>query len=106
VSFAGRFNAFESVFWIVIGLVVYWRSHRLSGASRKVGAVAAAAFFLFGVSDVFEIASGAWWRPWPLLLLKVACVAVLAGCLAARKRAWRGGGANVPDGTDVNEVKE
>lgn len=28
----------------------------------------------FGVSDIIELQTGAWWRPWWLLLLKAACL--------------------------------
>ena len=37
----------------------------------------AIAFFFFGISDVIEARTGAWWRPLWLLVLKGACVIVL-----------------------------
>ncbi len=106
MSFAGWCNAFEAGFWIVIAVIVYLRSRRLVGGRWKVGVTAAVAFFWFGISDVLEIGSGVWWRPWPLLLLKLACVVVLAGCLAARKRVWGRDDARSPGGSAVNEVNE
>ena len=36
---------------------------------------AAAPFILFGLSDVIEASTGAWWRPTWLLLIKLICVA-------------------------------
>jgi len=41
---------------------------------RRVCAVAAVTFLLFGVSDIVEVETGAWWRPWWLLGWKAACV--------------------------------
>lgn len=38
----------------------------------------AAAFALFGVSDILEAHTGAWWRPWWLLMMKGTCLAVFA----------------------------
>jgi hypothetical protein len=35
---------------------------------------------LFGISDLIEIFTGAWWRPWPLLMLKGCCLAGFLWC--------------------------
>lgn len=34
-------------------------------------------FVVFGISDLIEAKTGAWWRPWPLLALKACCVVAL-----------------------------
>jgi hypothetical protein len=34
------------------------------------------AFFIFGISDLIETQTGAWWEPWWLLLIKTLCVFV------------------------------
>ena len=73
------FNSFEAPFWIVIGVVVYWKS-RLSGPNRRLGSVASVWFVLFGISDICEVFCGAWWRPWPLFVLKASCVTALVTC--------------------------
>ncbi|MFP4103756.1 sensor histidine kinase [Coleofasciculus sp.] len=31
-------------------------------------------FFFFGLSDIIEVQTGAWWRPWWLLVWKSLCV--------------------------------
>jgi hypothetical protein len=56
--------------------------------------VAALTFALFGLSDVVEAATGAWWRPWWLLAWKAACVVVLVGLYVDylrrnRSRRWQ-----------------
>ena len=80
------FNSFEAAFWIVVGTIVYWNS-RLNQRHRKLGIVASIWFVVFGVSDIFEVFSGAWWRPWPLLVLKAVCVIALMTCGVVYRQA-------------------
>jgi len=39
--------------------------------------MAAVAFLAFAGTDLVEMQTGAWWRPWWLLVWKAACVGVL-----------------------------
>jgi hypothetical protein len=73
------FNSLEAVFWMVVGVVVY-RKSRLHDPNRRLGVIASVWFVLFGLSDVWEVYSGAWWRPWPLLVLKALCITALVTC--------------------------
>jgi hypothetical protein len=73
------FNSIEAVFWMTVAVVVWCRS-RSRRPYQRLGLVAACWFFLFGLSDVWEVFSGAWWRPWPLLALKAVCVIALMSC--------------------------
>ncbi len=84
------FNVAESAIWILAGCWVYWPARRQGGARRAAGAVAAAAFVAFGVSDVVETQTGAWYRPWWLLTWKAACVACLVFCFVLHARLSRG----------------
>jgi len=82
-------NIIEAGVWIVMGLgVVVWT---VRTGSRRVGLVAGAALVLFGLSDVVEAGTGAWWRPWWLLAWKLACVATLLGVVALWARKQRAG---------------
>ena len=49
---------------------------RLSGTAGSPG-TAAATLTLFGLSDIVEIQTGAWWQPWWLLVWKGACISGL-----------------------------
>ena len=80
-------NASDLVNW---GEVVLWPTLGITcvvGSLRKHGRISwkiwilALAFGLFGLSDYMELRTGAWWRPWWLLALKVGCTSVfiLAG---------------------------
>ena len=44
---------------------------------RASAASAAVVFIAFGVSDIVETTTGAWWRPWWLLVWKGVCVLAL-----------------------------
>jgi hypothetical protein len=48
------------------------RSHRL---------IAAITFLLFGLSDIVEVQTGAWWHPWWLFLWKIGCGISMVGLL-------------------------
>lgn len=36
--------------------------------------IASVSFLFFGISDIIEIYTGAWWRPLGLLFLNISCV--------------------------------
>jgi len=71
------FNFFEAMLWFLIAIIFF-----VASASKKlvfVGSVKTsiflgAIFVLFGISDLIEIQTGTWWRPWWLLLLNSFCV--------------------------------
>lgn len=77
------FNLFEAALWFAISAVFFFRGMVRSGANppvartmRREMLLLAAAFAAFGVSDVIESRTGAWWEPWWLLALKTVCVLV------------------------------
>ena len=84
-------NAFEVVWWIGCGVVVGVKSLRAELPHRGRGLLSAVTFVLFGLSDVVELQSGAWWRPWWLAVWKGLCIAILVTCavLHFRRRAGR-----------------
>ena len=81
------FNYCEAGLWFVVAAVLFVRAGRMAVRPRQLGRVAAAAFFLFGVSDLIEAQTGAWWKPIGLFLLKAACVIVFGGC-GWKYRRW------------------
>jgi hypothetical protein len=73
-------NYCEAALWFAIGvafLLVALRRRPL----RATCLTAAAAFVAFGFSDVVEVHTGAWWRPWWLLAWKAACVGMFVWLL-------------------------
>jgi hypothetical protein len=66
--------------------VVAWRS---TGIARRDCGVAAATLVLFGISDIVEADTGAWYRPWWLLAWKGLCLLVLSWLLWRYMRSLR-----------------
>jgi hypothetical protein len=44
---------------------------------------------VFGVSDLVEAQTGAWWEPWWLFVMKAACVLVFVLAWRAHRRQER-----------------
>lgn len=81
---AQLFNWFEAAFWLLLAIVVVVVGVRRARAGRsrhpRLHAVAGPTLAIFGISDIVEVYTGAWWEPWWLLLMKGTCLAVLVGC--------------------------
>lgn len=74
-------NQLEAILWFFVALVCLVRSVSVWRNSAKFETVkrnliASAAFLMFGISDLVEIQTGAWWRPLWLLAWKAACILV------------------------------
>jgi hypothetical protein len=81
-------NRVEAALWGGIALAMAVVAVRRR-ATWGDGIVAAVAFALFGLSDIVETTTGAWWRPWWLLAWKAACVATLLVLLVRHARRRR-----------------
>lgn len=66
-------NLAEGILWISIACVFLVRLHRLQ-QNRDLAITCSIAFALFGVSDLIEISTRAWYQPLPLFILKAVCV--------------------------------
>lgn len=74
-----QFNYYEAALWASLALGLAISSFRLKiRAYRCVLLISAGTFILFGVSDIIEAHTGAWWRPIELLMLKGFCILVFA----------------------------
>jgi len=76
MDYVELFNAIEAAWWIGLGAVLLVRP--LRNDSRRHRRMLAACLIVFGASDVIEIWSGAWWRPWWLAALKIGCGFLIA----------------------------
>jgi hypothetical protein len=74
------FNYCEAVFWAIVSLVILIGAAKTSRRVKKIAYVAVPTLFLFGVSDIVEVFTGAWWKPFWLLLWKGLCIIVLVSC--------------------------
>lgn len=94
------YNAVEAgLWWVVAGILLLRRTPRPAWGWRAglCGVLA-----VFGASDVWELFTGAWWRPWPLAALKFACGG--AGCLLAL--AWWRCERRLPEASGGREPAE
>ena len=81
------FNAFEVLLWLAMGIIVCaWRGSEIPRRQRWMLAVL---LFLFAGSDAVELSTGAWWRPWWLLVWKATC---LVGFALIGWDVWRNRG--------------
>ena len=74
-SFFQTGNYAEAVLWMIVAAVFAVYAIRTRGAARRRCLIAILLFLFFGLSDVVEVQTGAWWRPWWLFAWKAACVA-------------------------------
>jgi hypothetical protein len=80
-------NYIEACLWAAIGIIAMARR------SRPWGIALAGALVAFGISDIIETRTGAWYRPWWLLAWKAACIALILTFGIAALRAYRRGRA-------------
>ena len=79
-------NRCEAALWFAFALLCALKAAWPRATRRSALAMLAAAFVVFGVSDLIEAETGAWWRPWWLAVMKGACLAVfVAGIRKLRK---------------------
>lgn len=83
--FHAVFNQAEAGLWFVIALVLATRLRMVLPWRWLLPA----AFAVFGVSDLIEVQTGAWWEPWWLLVMKAACVLVFLLAWQAHRRQRR-----------------
>ena len=75
------FNIIEGIFWIVVALFFLAPTFKPDEKHRWFCLFGALVFFTFGLSDFYEVHTGAWWKPRQLLLWKAACIAGIAGTI-------------------------
>ncbi len=77
MDFVAAINALEVVWWT--GLAIFcWKNGR--GAWQPMCRTAALWLLLFAMTDVIELQTGSWWRPWWLAAAKGLCLIGLATC--------------------------
>ena len=84
-------NYVEAGLWGLIGALFIAYGVRRGGPDRRRCMLAAVAFLLFGASDVVEVQTGAWWRPWWLPAWKGLCIASMVALLRGHLRNIRRG---------------
>jgi len=70
-------NACEAALWTMMALMTAFSPIR--GLRPLLRVQFCLFFLLFAVSELIEIQTGAWWRPWGLAVWKGICILMLAG---------------------------
>ena len=83
------FNSCEAVLWIGFGCALFIATAKSALKQLNVLYVAAITFVVFGVSDIIEIYTGAWWQPLWLLIMKVSCIVSFILCFISYKQNTR-----------------
>ena len=73
MNFVDIFNLVEAGWWILVAACLLVLGIRRSAARVHLLA-ASCLFFAFGASDLVEVKTGAWWRPWWLFVWKGLCL--------------------------------
>ena len=80
-------NNAEAVLWLTLGVgVLLGALLRPPATARRWRLALAVTLLLFGLSDVVETRTGAWWRPWWMLLWKGGCLLAFVSLYARRPR--------------------
>jgi hypothetical protein len=80
-------NLIEAGFWIIFGVVVTLGLGRQARRLTPFSLVSGMVVILFGLSDLVEARTGAWWRPWWLLLWKAVCLTGMVVCFLKYRQA-------------------
>jgi hypothetical protein len=80
MNIASIFNYFEAALWFGIALTLFLRRNADQVELKKLAVILSFGFFAFGISDIVEASTGAWWRPFWLLILKGVCILVFIYC--------------------------
>ena len=67
-------NYVEAGLWFLTGIGFLVHAGWPRTTKRTMLIIAVVTVLAFGISDVVETQTGAWWRPWWLLAWKAACV--------------------------------
>lgn len=70
-------NLIEAGVWFALSLTLLIYAIRSGKRGRPTLFVLVVTLAIFGGSDLVEARTGAWWKPWWLLVWKAACVVVL-----------------------------
>jgi len=70
------FNQLESLLWFSIAFILIEQAffNKKVLQYKMLMFQSAITFILFGISDLIEAKTGAWWMPWSLLVFKGACL--------------------------------
>jgi hypothetical protein len=79
-------NYLEAIIWELFAVGFAILAAKTTKKVRQHRLIATVTFCLFGLSDVVEVQTGAWWHHWWLFLWKSSCVISMVGLLVVHLR--------------------
>ncbi|MCB9757961.1 MAG: hypothetical protein H6753_06040 [Candidatus Omnitrophica bacterium] len=76
-EFLKVFNFCEAIFWFVYAFVCWKLPLFPKDQTSRRRTWVAITFIFLGFSDLVEMNSGGWWKPWWLLVWKGTCVIIV-----------------------------
>jgi ribose/xylose/arabinose/galactoside ABC-type transport system permease subunit len=76
-----EFNYVEAAIWFLIAIIVLFYQLKKRTPFGRIFYSLSFIIFIFGISDIIEAHTGAWWKPWWLLVLKGACIISMVWCV-------------------------
>ena len=70
-------NLVEAGVWFLLAIILLIQALRSERRLRRTLLVLVITLVVFGVSDLVESRTGAWWKPWWLFVWKAGCVSML-----------------------------
>jgi hypothetical protein len=105
MNYLAAWNAVESGLWFVLAILVTFLGARVEGMTWAPRIGLSVGLVAFGVSDLIEMRTGAWWNPPGLMAFKAACLATILGSGGIlrrnRRRADPLGGTALADLSDL-----
>lgn len=80
MSFPQLFNLIEGCWWWLCAGVVFWKQRTWTGPNATTARILCVALIAFGISDFWEVNTGAWYHPWQLKTLNTICVVTFVYC--------------------------
>ncbi len=91
-----EFNLWEALLWGILGMIVLFRPLP-TGWKPLQRNLLVIALFAFGGSDLMEMKTGAWWKPWWLFVWKAGCVATFLALYWMHRRKRKSSEAESPN---------
>jgi hypothetical protein len=89
-------NYCEAGLWWLVAAAIGVAARKWSRRARADARIWIIILLIFGLSDVVEAHTGAWWRPWWLLVWKGGCLLVMLVLLMRYLLRARGPGLGDP----------
>jgi len=76
------FNILEALFWFLLSVMFFRYYLKSNSLLKSKFLILSITLILFGISDMIELFTGAWYEPLGLMVLKLSCGASMIYCFS------------------------